>query len=154
MGEARQVVERLYGCFAAGDLDGCVACFDEHALATDPALGTMSVDQYRSFGHNLKTGLPDARMVVDRMFEVGPNAIVEGRFVGTHTGPFSMPLGDKIPATNNSVDLPFCSVFKCRDGSIVDARVYYDQMAMMNQLGFINLPRAVGAAPPPEAHWS
>jgi len=154
MGEAKKVVERFYDRFAAGDLDGCISCFDEHALATDPALGTMAMEQYRSFGQNLKTGLPDARMIVDRMFEVGPNAIVEGRFVGTHTGPFSMPLGDKMPPTHNTVDLPFCSVFKCREGAIVDTRTYYDQMAMMNQLGFVNLRRSVVAAPPPEAYWS
>jgi ketosteroid isomerase-like protein len=154
MGEAKHVVERFYGYFAAGDLDKAAGCFDPNALATDPSVGTMTVEQYRSMGADLKTGLPDSRMVVDRMFEVGPNVVVEGRFVGTHTGPLSTPLGDKIPATNNSVDLPFCAVFKCRDGRIVDTRAYYDQVAMMNQLGFINLPQRVGGPPPPEAYWS
>ena len=154
MGEAKRLVQHLYDCFAAGDFDRAAACFDDNALATDPSVGTMTVDQYRAFGARLKQGLPDGRMVVDRMFEVGPNVVVEGRFVGTHTGPLSTPLGDKIPPTHNSVDLPFCSIFKYRDDLIVDTRMYYDQVAMMNQLGFINLPQGVGGPPPPESHWS
>jgi hypothetical protein len=62
--------------------------------------------------------MPDAKAIVGQTYEVGDVVIVEGRFVGTHTGPLATPDGDVEP-TGASVDLRFADVSKVRDGKII-----------------------------------
>jgi len=38
--------------------------------------------------------MPDARAVITRMYESDDTIIVEGRLLGTHTGPLAGPDGD------------------------------------------------------------
>jgi ketosteroid isomerase-like protein len=68
------------------------------------------------------------------MYAVGDAVIVEGRFVGTHTGPLACPDGD-IEPTGASVDLRFADVSRVRDGKIVSYHTYYDQLGLLAQLG-------------------
>ena len=68
------------------------------------------------------------------MYVAGDAVIVEGRFVGTHTGPLAGPDGD-IEPTGASVDLRFADVSRVRDGRIASYHTYYDQLGMLEQLG-------------------
>jgi ketosteroid isomerase-like protein len=62
--------------------------------------------------------------------------IVEGRFLGTHTGPLAGPDGDVAP-TGRSVDLRFADVSCVQNGQIVSYHTYYDQMGLLSQLGLM-----------------
>jgi steroid delta-isomerase-like uncharacterized protein len=57
-------------------------------------------------------------------------SIVEYTFAGTHQGEL-----DGIPATGMSMKVVACSVIEVRDGQIHRERDYYDNLALMNQLG-------------------
>jgi ketosteroid isomerase-like protein len=80
--------------------------------------------------------MPDARAVIERIFEAGDAVIVEGRFVGTFTGPLASPEGDAEP-NGAKVDLRFADVSRIRSGKIVSYHTYYDQLRLLTQLGLI-----------------
>lgn len=60
----------------------------------------------------------------------GNVVMLEFLFKGEHTGEFF-----GIPATGKRVELPMMSVYHIEDGLIRSARLYYDSMTMMRQLG-------------------
>ena len=69
--------------------------------------------------------------------EAGDLVVVEGRFVGTFTGPLASPDGDVEP-TGASVDLRFADVARIRDGKIGAYHTYYDQLGLLTQLGLMD----------------
>jgi steroid delta-isomerase-like uncharacterized protein len=75
------------------------------------------------------------RQAFDATAEVGltiytdEHAVVEGFFVGRHTGEFA-----GIPATNRSVRVPLCVVYDVAGGQIARGRVYFEMPALVAQL--------------------
>jgi steroid delta-isomerase-like uncharacterized protein len=57
-------------------------------------------------------------------------AMIEGTFVGTHTGEFA-----GIPATNREVRVPLCVVYDLENDQIKRARVYFELPVLWRQLG-------------------
>jgi hypothetical protein len=71
--------------------------FADGVRLIDPALGKVEgLDAVRRYLAGLKEAVPDARAIVERGFEVGDTAIVEGRFTGTGPPPSSQPHGDPV----------------------------------------------------------
>ena len=133
MGEALQCLEAFYERFASDDLDGATALLADDCQTATP-VGVMNRDERRGFAEVFRAGLPDARMVVTHAVESGDEVYISGRFQGTHSGDLVSPEGT-IPASGNSIDVPFAEYAKVRDGQIVAQEVYWDQMLMMGQLG-------------------
>jgi steroid delta-isomerase-like uncharacterized protein len=133
----RALVAEFYEDFNSGDIDAAVAAFSEDLETIDPGMGTVhGIEPFREYLQTFKRAMPDARAVVEQMFEAGDSVIVEGRFVGTHTGPLASPDGD-IEPTGASVDLRFADVSRVDDGKIVAYHTYYDQLGMLTQLGLM-----------------
>ena len=104
---------------------------------TDPDLGTAEgLPALRAYLDGLKRPIPDAQAIVGQMFEARDTVIVEGRFVGTNTGPLPGTEGE-LPASGRAVDLPFADFSRLSDGKIVDYRTYYDQVGLLTQLGLM-----------------
>jgi ketosteroid isomerase-like protein len=80
--------------------------------------------------------MPDAHAVIDSLAQADDTVIVEGRFVGTHTGPLASPDGE-IDPTGASVDLRFADFSRVRDAKITSYHTYYDQLGLLTQLGLI-----------------
>ncbi len=57
------------------------------------------------------------------------------RWKGTNIGPFMVPDGQIIPATNKMFELEFCTVATWKNGEIVQERLFYDQVGLLKQLG-------------------
>src|ERR1700722_9150619 len=126
MGELRKVVEEFYERFGDGDLDAAVAVFAAEVQINDPGLGAVEgLEALRTYLEGLKGPVPDARAIVERVFEVGDTVIVEGRFAGTNIGPLPGPDGD-LPPSGRTVDLPFADFARISDHRIVEYRTYYD----------------------------
>ena len=130
-----EIVRRFYDAFGAGDLDAATAVFADQVRVTDPDLGTVEgLPAFREYLDGLKGPLPDARAVIERIYEAGDTVIVEGRFTGTNTGPLAGPEGP-LPSSGRKVDLAFADFSRLSGGKIVDYRTYYDQVALLTQLG-------------------
>ena len=131
----RQSVSRFYENFDRGDIDAALSVFSDELETQDPGMGTVhGLEPFREYLATFKRAMPDARAVVERMLEAGDSVIVEGRFVGSHTGPLATPEGEVGP-TGARVDLRFADVSKVRAGRIVSYHTYYDQLGLFEQLG-------------------
>ena len=72
MGEQRDVVQEFYERFGDGDLDAAVAVFSPGVQINDPGLGVVEgLEALRNYLEGLKGPVPDARAIVERVFEVG-----------------------------------------------------------------------------------
>ena len=132
---ARELVSRFYDNFDRGDVEAALAVFSDHLETTDPGMGTVhGLPPFREYLETLKRAVPDARAVVEEMREAGDAVIVEGRFVGTHSGPLVGPDGT-IEPSGAHIDLRFADFSRVRDGKIVSYHTYYDQLGLLTQLG-------------------
>ncbi len=94
-------------------------------------------EEFRRYATMFKTAMPDSRIEVDSCLESKGTVVVEGRFLGTHTGPLVGP-GGEIPATGRTFELPFAEVMETADGKILRRRIYYDQVDFLTQLGLMS----------------
>ena len=139
MGEATplQTASRFYETFDGSDIEVMLSVFSSELETTDPGMGTVhGLAPFREYLETLKRAMPDARAVVERIFEAGATVIVEGRFVGTFTGPLASPDGDVAP-NGAKVDLRFADVSRIQNGKIVSYHTYYDQLGMLTEMGLM-----------------
>jgi SnoaL-like domain len=92
MGEARNVVERFYQQFGAGDMTEAFACFDPECIALTPS-GALNNEQHEAVARLLKHAIPDGHMELLRTIESDGEMYVTGRFKGTHRNDLATPLG-------------------------------------------------------------
>ena len=136
MGQARDVAERFYECFSAGDFEALTGLFGPNCVTVTPA-GTFDNAQHEAFSRAFKSAMPDGRMELVRAVESGDEVYITGRFKGTHTGDLITPQGT-LPASGNSLDMPFADYFRIDDEQIVEHEVVWDQLGMMAQLGALS----------------
>ena len=80
------------------------------------------------------TAFPDVAFEEVRAWAPAPDvAIMEFRVTGTHTG----PLGD-IPPTGRRITGLVCNIVETRDGLIVREHEFFDELAVLRQLGVID----------------
>lgn len=78
---------------------------------------------------------PDTHVKIERSFGQDDLVCAELIWTATHKGPLPGPDGQPIPATNKSVRLPMVAVYQFKEGQILAAHEYWDQVAFMTQLG-------------------
>ena len=148
-------VGRFYAAFDRGDLDAGVLLFAEQLEIIDPGMGKVhGRDRFREYLQTLKRALPDAQAVIEHRVDAGDMVVVEGRFVGTYTGPLTTDDGDVEP-TGASVDLRFVDLLHVSGGAIISYHTYYDQLDLFTQLGLMaSAPSAgsIGHPVPDAAH--
>ena len=137
-GDAGALVGGFYENFNNNDVNAAAAAFSEELETTDPGMGTVhGIEPFREYLKTFKRAMPDARAVIEQQYESGETVMVEGRFVGTHTGPLAGDDGD-IEPTGRSVDLRFADFSRVSDGKIASYHTYYDQVALLSQLGLMD----------------
>jgi ketosteroid isomerase-like protein len=135
---SQELVSAFYEHFDRGEIAAAVSAFSDQLETVDPGMGTVhGLEPFRAYLEAFKRAMPDAKAVVEQIYQAGDTIIVEGRFVGTHTGPLAGPDGD-IEATGASVDLKFADVSRVESGKIVAYHTYYDQLGLLTQLGLMS----------------
>ncbi len=135
MGETREVAERFFERFGAGDIAGAMACFAPECISITPA-GPASNARHHAAAQALKDALPDSRMELIRVLESGDEIYVTGRFKGTHENDLATPVGT-IPGSGKTLDLLFVDYFRVAEGKIVECEAVRDRLDMILQLGGI-----------------
>lgn len=82
---------------------------------------------------------PDARLTVKNELISGDWVAQEFTFEGTHEGTLSGPAGD-ILATNRRLNGRGVQIFRVENDTVVDTRLYFDQVQIMTQLGLMPEP--------------
>jgi ketosteroid isomerase-like protein len=139
-GGQHELVAGFYESFNSNNINAALSAFSAELETIDPGMGTVyGHEPFREYLEVFKRAMPDAHAVIESLVEVGDRVIVEGRFVGTHTGPLASPDGDVEP-TGASVDLRFADFVRVEDGKIVAYHTYYDQLGLLTQLGLMGEP--------------
>ena len=132
------LVAGFYENFDMNDIDAAVAAVSEELETIDPGMGMVhGIEPFREYLETFKRAMPDARAIIEQQYTSGDTVIVEGRFVGTHTGPLAGDDGD-IEPTGKTVDLRFADFSRVSDGKIASYHTYYDQVGFLTQLGLMD----------------
>lgn len=132
-----EVIGRFYEDFGAGNIDDALSVCAEDLEIVDPGMGhVVGRERFREYLETFKRAMPDARAMIEHTVRSGETVVVEGRFIGTHTGPLATDDGDEAP-TGATVDLRFADLSRVRDGKIVAYHTYYDQLGLLTQLGLM-----------------
>jgi steroid delta-isomerase-like uncharacterized protein len=115
----------------AYDFPGCVGMFGrpQYHLIADGELydGTDRVRYFLAQNH---TAFPDFVFEPTRVAPAYGAVVVEGRFVGTHLGPWR-----GLPPTGRKVDFQMCLIFEFDGDSMINEKVYFDLNTPLRQLG-------------------
>lgn len=84
-------------------------------------------------------GFPNGKMTVRHEIVSGPWIIQEITMEGVHAGPLEGPMGI-VPPTHKKVASKVVQILRIENGHIAEARVYFDQLDFMSQLGLMPAP--------------
>jgi predicted ester cyclase len=133
----RDLVAGFYENFNSNNIDAALSAFSTELETVDPGMGTVyGHEPFREYLEVFKRAMPDAHAIIENLVEAGDTVIVEGRFVGTHTGPLASPDGDLDP-TGAKVDLRFADFSRVDEVKIVSYHTYYGQLGLLTQLGLM-----------------
>ena len=139
--EATSAVRRFFDGMNSHDLDEVSAVAAEDIKFVDMGSGeeTNGRDEWRSYCARYTTGFSDIHLEPTNLITAGDMVVVEAVGHGTHDGPLAGPEGE-VPATGRRIEVPFCMLFRVRNGQIAESREYYSPMTMMIQLGLMPQP--------------
>ena len=84
-------------------------------------------------------GFPNGKMIVRNEIVSAPWIVQEVILEGTHTGPLEGPSGTVQP-THKKVVSKGVQLLRIESGKIAEARIYFDLLDQMTQLGLIPTP--------------
>lgn len=139
MGQAADVVHRKIVTFNAQNAEKVRELLHPDVEWAIPGGLLRGRDQAVAFFSDLWEAFPDFELTVTWVAEEGSTVITQFRAAGTHQGTFHTPSGD-IPATGRHVDLPCSEQYEVEGGVIVSARLIFDRLELLEQLGVAPAP--------------
>lgn len=139
-----EMFRKHLAAYAESNFDAYKADLAEDCVYEEIATGkrVTGIDSYLEAIKRWKIAFPDLKASIKKVFESGDTLVAEVEWTGTHKGPLETPFG-ALPATNKVARVGAVLISKQKDGKIVEARHYFDQLTLLNQIG---LP-AFGARP-------
>jgi steroid delta-isomerase-like uncharacterized protein len=140
----RQAFERGTDTFNAHDADEFAAVLDDDVVFQAP--GGMRGEgkaMCAGFFSSWFSAFPDGHVTVHGVHVIDEVVVEEGIFTGTHNGVLQGPAGD-IPPTGRTVSVDYIQVLRIRDGKHVSFNLMYDRLLLLEQLGLMPAPAAVG----------
>jgi len=131
--------------YNAGDLDGCMELYAEDAIQLMPDGLYEGRSAIRDRITRELAAFPDIEWRLLSYVEDGDFFCDECTFAGTHTGPLVLPDGSELPPTGKRVFVRGMELVQMRDGKIVVDNLYYDNLTVAAQLGFVPQLAPTGA---------
>lgn len=132
---ARSYFDRLINTH---DLDFVDQLFDPSIAFYDPAIPggqAMGLDQVHGFFQTFFNAFPDVQFEVNDFFSEGDSVAIRFTWRGTHRASF---LG--VNVSGHHVVVPGIDIFHISNGKIVEVRVAFDRLELIEQLGGITHP--------------
>lgn len=143
MGEARQVAQEFVDAFNAHDEGRIRSLTSDNAEFEAPGdVKLTGADAMTEYAMGWLRAFPDARMTVHNAVAAEGWAVHEFTFEGTHDETLVGP-GGEIPATHRRLNGRGVQIMKVEGGKIAGARLYFDQVDVLTQLGL--MPTTAGA---------
>ena len=86
-----------------------------------------------------RSAFPDLRSEIDLLVAEEDTVAAYYRFGGTHTGTFVMMGGLTVPPTGRPFTASEVVIFRFVDGKVVESWAVWDQLALLQQLGSMDL---------------
>jgi uncharacterized protein (TIGR02246 family) len=135
MGATKDLVARSVETWNRHDREGFAGNFTSDAKLTAPGgVGGSGHEIAKQFYDIWHGGFPECEVKPVTIAEDGESAMLEGVFEGTHNGPLNAPAGT-IEATGKAASIPFVIAYKVTDGKFAVFNLYFDQLALLEQLG-------------------
>ncbi|HVU72109.1 MAG TPA: ester cyclase [Mycobacteriales bacterium] len=131
--QGASVIDRYYAAFNARDWAAYDDLFTADAVLETPSGNGVGPEAVRAFDSGLVTGYSDFTITTLGRYATGDRVASENLAEGVHDGPFPTPAGE-IPASGNQVGGKYVGLFELRDGRISAQRIYYDQLALVEQM--------------------
>lgn len=135
MNEPNTLPERYFAAVGRGDVEGALALLAPNADFQTPAGAVPVPHGVRAMLEGYVRAFPGNRFEIARIIGSGKDVVVEGAWLGKHTGPMAMPDGASLPSTGRSVRLPYVTVFELEGERISSHRAYWDMASFLGQLG-------------------
>ncbi|HEU5065807.1 MAG TPA: nuclear transport factor 2 family protein [Gaiellaceae bacterium] len=133
----RELLDRYVELYNAGDLEGVIDLYADDAVQKMPDGTFEGRSAIRERLARELDAFPDVVHVVRSFVEDGDAFADEWTFSGTHAAALALPDGTELPPTGKRVEIDGMEVVEVRDGKIVLNALYYDNMAVLAQLGLI-----------------
>jgi ketosteroid isomerase-like protein len=128
------VIDRYYAAFNARDYAAYDDLFTADAVLEAPGGVTgTGPEAMRALDSGLIAAFSDFTITTLVRYAVGEQVASENIAEGVHDGPFTTPAGD-LPPSGNQVGGKYVGVFELRDGRISAQRLYYDRLALVEQM--------------------
>jgi uncharacterized protein (TIGR02246 family) len=138
---ANEVLARSLDAWRARDADAFAQCFTEDAVITPPGgVELRGSDGARQFMNVWVEAMPDNEIDVRHEHLAEPTVVQEAVFRGTHTGNLISPDGQVISPTGRSTENGYAAVAVTEGDRIAAYRLYFDQVAILTQLGLMPAP--------------
>jgi len=139
MGQAADLVHKKMVAFNAQNAEKTSQLLHPDVEWAIPGALLRGRDQTVGFFSDLWEAFPDFQLIATRVVEEGSTVIMHFRAEGTHQGTFHTPGGD-IPPTSRRVNLPCSEHYEVEGNLIVSARLIFDRLELLEQLGVAPAP--------------
>lgn len=140
MPEVKETTDRFVAAFNAHDETALAALHaDDIKLNAPGGFKATNAKDATAYATTWLKAFPDGQMKVRSEILSGPWVVQEILMEGTHTGPLESPTGTIAP-TYKKVAGYGIQVLRVENGKIDEARIYFDQLDQMRQLGLMPTP--------------
>ena len=143
MTEVKDTTARFVTAFNAHDEAALLALHASDIKFNAPGgFKATNAKDATAYAMTWQKAFPNGKMTVRSEIVSGPWVVQEVLMEGTHTGPLDSPTGT-IPPTYKKVVGYGVQLFRIEDGKIAEARIYFDQLDQLRQLGLLPTPVTV-----------
>src|ERR1700682_169838 len=142
MTEVKDTAARFVAAFSAHDEKALHQVHAEHIKFDAPGYKGTNANEATAYATRWLKAFPNGKMTVRNEIVSAPWIVQEVVMEGTHTGPLEGPMGTVQP-THKHVVGKGVQILKVEDGKITEARIYFDLLDQMTQLGLLPTPAAV-----------
>ena len=143
MPEIKETTDRFVSAFNAHDEIALKALHAEDIKFDAPGgFKATNAKDATAFAMTWLKAFPDGKMKVRSEILSGPWVVQEIKMEGTHTAPLESPTGTIAPTYKKVLGYGV-QILRVENGKIAEARLYFDQLDQMRQLGLIPMPATV-----------
>jgi steroid delta-isomerase-like uncharacterized protein len=134
MTEVKDTAAHFVTAFNAHDERGLLALHASDIKFNAPGFKATNAADATAYAVRWLTGFPNGKMTVRTEIVSAPWVVQEVTMEGINTGPIEGPAGKVLP-TNKKVVAHGVQVLRIENGKIAEARIYFDMLDQMTQLG-------------------
>jgi len=143
MPEVKDTTDRFVAAFNAHDESALHAIHADDIKFNAPGgYKATNAKDATAYAMTWLKAFPDGKMKVRSEILSGPWVVQEIVMEGTHTAPLDSPTGAIAPTYKKVVGYGV-QILRVEDGKIAEARVYFDQLDQLSQLGLLPAPTTV-----------